>query len=55
MPNRDKGKFQHIQEKHQGEYIGSDRNQPPGKKNGAYDYNGQGNTDKSPGATGRTV
>ncbi|WP_175384375.1 hypothetical protein [Bacillus sp. FJAT-27225] len=53
MPNRDKGKFQHIQEKHQGEYIGTDRDQPRGKYSG--DYNGQGNTDKSPGAVGRKV
>jgi hypothetical protein len=53
MVNVDKEKFQHVQEKHQGEYIGSDRNQPRGVKDN--DYNGQGNTDKSPGATGRRI
>ncbi|CEG28375.1 hypothetical protein [Bacillus sp. B-jedd] len=50
MPNQDKQKFHEIQEKHQGEYIGTDRNQPKGKNS---TVNGQGNTNQSPGTTGR--
>ncbi|WP_158587423.1 hypothetical protein [Neobacillus notoginsengisoli] len=53
MPNQDKQKFHKIQEEHKAEYIGTDRNQPMGKKNST--FNGQGNTDQSPGATGRNV
>ncbi|WP_181884482.1 hypothetical protein [Neobacillus piezotolerans] len=53
MPNLDKKKFHAIQEKHQAEYIGTDRYQVRGAAKS--DYNGQGNTDKSPGATGRKV
>ncbi|WP_284036238.1 hypothetical protein [Neobacillus sp. 114] len=53
MVNEDFDKFKKAQEKHQGEYLGSDRRQMPGLND--EDYNNQSITDKSPGATGRNV
>ncbi|WP_156424461.1 hypothetical protein [Bacillus sp. FJAT-27445] len=53
MVNTDKKQFHKLQEKHQAEYVGTDRDQIRGV--GKSDYNGQGNTDKSVGATGRKV
>jgi hypothetical protein len=53
MVNENKERFNKVQEKHQGEYLGTDRNQMPGLND--RDYNNQSNTDKSPGATGRKI
>ncbi|MEH7106983.1 MULTISPECIES: hypothetical protein [Bacillaceae] len=51
MVNENFDQFRKVQERHQGEYLGSDRKQPPGLND--RDYNSQENTDKAPGATGR--
>jgi hypothetical protein len=52
MVNTDFEKFNKIQQEHKAEYLGGTR-----KKPGTSDpeYNSRENTDKSPGATGRTV
>jgi hypothetical protein len=51
--NQNFDKFRKVQEKHQGEYLGTDRKQPPGIND--REYNNQSNTDKSVGATGRNI
>ncbi|WP_142384077.1 hypothetical protein [Neobacillus cucumis] len=51
--NENFDKFRKVELKHQGTYIGSDKNQQPGLND--RDYNNQSNTDKSPGATGRDL
>jgi hypothetical protein len=51
MVNENLDKFNEIQLKHQGEYLGTDREQPPGLNDPR--YNNQEITDKAIGATGR--
>lgn len=51
MVNENFDKFKKVQQKHQGEYLGSDREQPPGVNDDS--YNTRDNTDKSIGAAGR--
>lgn len=51
MVNQNFEKFRQVQKKHQAEYIGTDRRQPPGQNDA--DFNNQSDTDKAPGATGR--
>lgn len=53
MVNENFEKFRKEQEKHQGEYLGTDRPQMAGVND--QDYNNQSNTDKSVGATGRKL
>nr|WP_263325041.1 hypothetical protein [Neobacillus sp. Marseille-Q6967] len=53
MVNENFEKFRKEQEKHQGEYLGTDRPQMAGVND--RDYNNQSNTDKSVGATGRKL
>ena len=53
MVNENFRKFRSVQQKHEGEYLGSDREQKPGLNDP--EYNNQDNTDKSPGATGRDL
>ncbi|WP_160722334.1 hypothetical protein [Bacillus sp. USDA818B3_A] len=53
MVNENFDKFREVELKHQGKYIGSDKNQQPGLND--REYNNQSNTDKSPGATGRNI
>lgn len=53
MVNQNFDKFRKVQKNHEGEYLGSDRNQPPGLND--RDYNNQSNTDKSVGSTGRNL
>jgi len=49
--NENLSRFIKEQEKHQGEYLGTDKNQAPGLNDP--EYNNQSNTDKSVGAAGR--
>lgn len=51
MVNENFDEFNKVQLKHQGEYLGSDRKQPPGIND--QEYNNQEITDKAIGATGR--
>ncbi|WP_187373124.1 hypothetical protein [Bacillus rubiinfantis] len=51
MVNENFEKFRSVQRKHEGEYLGTDRKQPPGINDRG--YNNQSNSDKSPGATGK--
>ena len=51
MVNENFDEFNKVQLKHQGEYLGSDRKQPPGINDEK--YNNQEITDKAIGATGR--
>lgn len=53
MVNENFRKFRNVQQKHEGEYLGSDKEQKPGFNDP--EYNNQDNTDKSPGATGRDL
>ncbi|MBM7651898.1 hypothetical protein [Neobacillus cucumis] len=53
MVNENFDQFRKVELKHQGKYIGSDKNQQPGLNDP--EYNNQSNTDKSPGATGRDL
>jgi hypothetical protein len=52
MVNENFDKFNQVQKKHQGQYLGG-QNQQRGLNDP--DYNNQDNTDKAPGATGRNV
>jgi hypothetical protein len=51
MVNENFEEFNKVQQKHQGEYLGTDRKQPYGLNDP--EYNNQSNTDKAIGATGR--
>ena len=51
MVNEDFERFNKVQQKHQGEYLGTDRKQQPGLNDQG--YNNQEITDKTIGATGR--
>jgi hypothetical protein len=51
--NENFDQFRKVELKHQGKYLGSDKNQQPGLND--REYNNQSNTDKSPGATGRDL
>lgn len=53
MVNENFEKFNEVQHQHQGAYLGTDRNQPPGKND--RQYNSQEITDKAIGATGREL
>lgn len=53
MVNENFDKFAKTQQAHQGEYLGSAKNQKPGLNDA--EYNNQDNTDKSVGATGRNL
>ncbi len=51
MVNENFEKFNQVQHEHQGEYLGTDRKQPPGINDPQ--YNNQEITDKAAGATGK--
>jgi hypothetical protein len=53
MVNENFDKFRKVQKQHEGEYLGTDREQRAGRND--RQYNNQSITDKSPGATGREV
>ncbi|MGG3468123.1 hypothetical protein ABES02_11655 [Neobacillus pocheonensis] len=53
MVNENFYKFRQTQREHRAQYIGSGQPQKPGLND--EEYNNQKDTDKSPGATGRTL
>jgi hypothetical protein len=52
LVNENWDEFNKIQQKHRASYLGNEK-QKPGLNDP--EYNNQDNTDKSPGATGRTI
>ena len=53
MVNENFNKFRKVQREHEGQYLGGANNQNAGLND--EEYNNQKDTDKSPGATGRSL